>query len=358
MLDSGSGSLSARLFKLGAGAYSGFNEVTHRVLAYNVSKRVVERMALGHSLQEASDYVRTNPTFLALLSSLTGELFDFFSPGAERPYTPERLEEHYRVPGESFYIVRPDASQSDTFRDCNDCPLMVNVPAGSYTMGSPESEWGRGADEGPQHVVTIDEPFAVGVYEVTFEEWDACVAAGGCDGYRPNDWAWGRGRRPVITVGWRDAQRYVAWLSSHTGAEYRLLSESEWEYVARAGTTTAYHFGTSPSKSLARYRQSGAPVDRTVEVGSYAPNAFGLYDVHGNVWEWTQDCWNGDYTGAPADGSAWEQGNCSRRVMRGGSWAETRRDIRSANRAWGLQDNTRVLIGIDNSVGFRVARNM
>ena len=182
-------------------------------------------------------------------------------------------------------------------------------------MGSPPTEQGRDSDEGPQHTVTIGYRLAVGVYEVTFAEWDACVAAGGCNDYRPADRGWGRGARPVISVNWNDAQAYVTWLSRKTGKSYRLLSESEWEYVARAGTTTRYHTGDTITSSQANFN-----VGRTVEVGSYPANAFGLHDVHGNVWEWTQDCWNGSYRGAPANGSAWESGICARRVVRGGSW--------------------------------------
>ena len=133
------------------------------------------------------------------------------------------------------------------FRDCDNCPQMVVVPAGNYMMGSPASEEGRDEDEGPRHRVTIGYPLAVGVHEVTFAEWDACEAAGGCGGYRPDDEGWGRGSRPVINVSWEDAREYVRWLSRETGEAYRLPSESEWEYVARAGTTTARHWGESES---------------------------------------------------------------------------------------------------------------
>ena len=221
------------------------------------------------------------------------------------------------------------------FRDCAVCPEMAVVPAGSFTMGSP---W---EDEGPQHRVTIGLPFAVGVYEVTFAEWDACVRAGGCGGYRPEGEGWGRDRRPVINVNWDDAQGYVRWLSRETGEGYRLLTEAEWEYVARAGTQTARYWGESESEQC-RY---GNGYDRTshaeyawdwnepvacsdgyadtAPVGSFQPNAFGLYDVLGNVWEWTVDCWNDEYSGAPTDGSAWDVGDCSVRVLRGGSWSSS-----------------------------------
>jgi len=276
----------------------------------------------------------------------------------------------------------PGGDAGEKFRDCDACPEMVVVPAGEFMMGSPSSEEGRRDDEGPVHRVRIGK-FAVGVYEVTFAEWDACVADGGCGGYRledeedwgsgtpptpfcwriapyrledEEDWGsgrrdegWGRGRRPVIHVGWEDAQSYVRWLSSKTGERYRLLSESEWEYAARAGTTTAYYFGNTISHEQANYR--GGP-GRTVPVGTYPPNAFGLYDMHGNVWEWVQDCWNGSYRGAPNDGSAWESGDFFRRVLRGGSWVDAPRGLRSASRN-GYSGGLRYL-----DIGFRVARTL
>ena len=197
-------------------------------------------------------------------------------------------------------------------------------------MGSPSSERERYDNEGPQHRVTIIDAFAVGKYEVTFEEWDACVSAGGCGGYRPDDEGWGRGRRPVINVSWEDAQRFVEWLREETGEPYRLLSEAEWEYVARAGTSTPFHTGGTISTSQANYDgnytygngREGEYRERTVPVGSFGANAFGLHDVHGNVWEWVEDCWNDSYRGAPSDGSAWERGDCSSRVYRGGSWVQ------------------------------------
>ena len=218
-----------------------------------------------------------------------------------------------------------------TLRDCEQCPEMVVVPAGSYMMGSPDGEEGRSSAEGPVHEVTIATPLAVGKYEVTFAEWDACVAAGGCT-HQPSDEGWGRGKRPVINVSWDDIQQYVKWLSGETGQAYRLLSEAEWEYVARAGTTTPFHTGATISPAQANYNgnytygsgQKGAYKEKTVPVGSYAANGFEVYDVHGNVWEWVADCWNDSYAGAPSDGSAWTSGNtsgnCGSRVLRGGSW--------------------------------------
>ena len=191
------------------------------------------------------------------------------------------------------------------------------------------------------------------VREVTFEEWDACRHGGGC-GHNPDDEGWGRGNRPVINVSWEDARAYVRWLSRETGERYRLLSESEWEYVARGGARTQYHWGDSIGNHRANCRGCGSRWDgqRTAPVGSFSPTGFGSHDVHGNVWEWVEDCWNGDYRGAPSNGSARGSGDCSRRVLRGGSWLDVPRDMRSAGRNW-YPAGSRVSI-----VGFRVARTL
>lgn len=238
----------------------------------------------------------------------------------------------------------------DVFRDCNACPEMVVVPAGSYMMGSEKGS----SDEEPVHQVTIAQPFAVGKYEVTFAEWDACVAGGGCNGYRPGDRGWGRGHRPVINVSWKDAQTYVRWLSEQTGEAYRLLSEAEWEYVARAGTTTHYTWGNKIGRNRANCNRCGSQWDnkQTAPVGSFAANGFGLHDMHGNVREWTQDCWNERYAGAPSNGGAWESGECSLRVLRGGSWNYFPTFLRSAFR-YRLTALFRYSI-----VGFRLARTL
>ena len=245
------------------------------------------------------------------------------------------------------------------FRDCTDCPEMVVVPSGSFMMGSPESEARRESSEGPVRRVTLSRPFAVGVYEVTFDEWDACHRAGGCS-HNPDDEGWGRGNRPVIHVSWHDAQEYVGWLSRMTGKGYRLPSESEWEYVARAGTTTPFHTGETISTEQANYNGSytyGSGTEgiwrrQTVPVESFPSNGFGLHDVHGNVWEWVRDCWNGSYEGAPTDGSAWESGDCRFRWRRGGSWYDAPRYLRSAYR-------NRIGSGYrSGGAGFRVTRTL
>jgi len=243
---------------------------------------------------------------------------------------------------------------------------MVEIPAGTFTMGSPAGDPESRPYENPEHMVRLESPVAVGMYEVTFEEWDACAGAGGCGDRLPDDFGWGRGRRPVIDVSWEDAQAYVQWLSREAGEPYRLLTEAEWEYAARGGTRTARFWGPSESEQCRHgngYDRAGeaedlawSPADcsdgfaRTAPVGSFQPNAFGLYDMLGNVWELTEDCWNGDYHGAPADGSAWRSGDCSIRVLRGGSWWNAPWYLRSASRYAGT-------VAYRNySIGFRVAR--
>jgi formylglycine-generating enzyme required for sulfatase activity len=173
----------------------------------------------------------------------------------------------------------------DTFKECEKCPEMVVVPAGSFTMGSPWSEIGSYPAEKPEHAVTFTRPFAVGEFALTFDEWDAWCAGGGCTGYRPSDNGWGRGRRPVINVSWNDAKLYVAWLARKTGKPYRLLSESEYEYATRAGTATMYFWGDDIGNNNANCKACGSEwgFKQTTPVGSFPPNKFGLYDMLGNV---------------------------------------------------------------------------
>ena len=244
------------------------------------------------------------------------------------------------------------------FRDCLECPEMVAVPGGSFVMGSPEEEVGRAADEGPQRRVSI-QPVAIGKYEVTFEEWDACVAAGGCGGYRPGDRGWGRAARPVINVSWRDAQSYVQWLSRRTGKRYRLLTEAEWEYAARAGSATAFSFGETITSEQANFDATtaygagaaGRFRKRTSSAGSFSANAFGLHEMHGNVAEWVEDCYVDSYAGAPAAGAAVAAGDCATRVSRGGSWYDYPQEARSARRLSSTPLNRL------SKLGFRVARS-
>lgn len=244
-------------------------------------------------------------------------------------------------------------------KDCDVCPEMVVIPAGSFEMGSPANEEGREGDEGPQHKVSIPVSFSAGKFEVTFDEWDACVRQLGCD-HNPGDQGWGRGMRPVINVSWNDAKQYVKWLSTRTGRIYRLLSEAEWEYMARAGTATPFNTGVNVNPNQANYDTSQAFAGsvtttarkQTVTAGTYQANAFGLYDVHGNVWEWTEDCWNASYVGAPGDGSARMTADCERRVIRGGSWNVKPQVLRSAFRSGDSPDDR------GSVLGFRVAKTL
>jgi formylglycine-generating enzyme required for sulfatase activity len=242
------------------------------------------------------------------------------------------------------------------FKDCANCPHMMIIPAGEFTMGSPPAEQQAEA----QHRVTIAAPYAVSKFEITFDDWNACISDGGCDNIRPNDEGWGRGRHPVIHMSFDLAKNYVTWLSRKTGKTYRLLTEAEWEYAARAGTTTTFAFGDTLSPGSANYNAStdgSGPSEenrqKTMPVGSFPPNAFGLHDMHGNVSEWVEDCFHNDYTAkAPVDGSAWLEGNCTGRVLRGGSWEDSDAELRSAARVGEYRYNS------SYTDGFRIARSL
>jgi formylglycine-generating enzyme required for sulfatase activity len=259
-----------------------------------------------------------------------------------------------------------DKLAGESFRDrlsdgqaCLDCPEMVVIPAGSFILGSPSDEEGRSyLNAEPQRKVTIGRPFAIGKFEVTFGEWDACIAASRCH-RRPNDWGWGRGKQPVIGVSWDEiTEQYLPWLSRKTGKAYRLPSEAEWEYAARAGSTTPFWWGSSISTDQANYNGNftygGGPKgeyrQKPMPVDSFAPNLWGLYNVHGNVGEWVQDCWSD--IGALSDGSASLTGACNWRVNRGGSFDNTPSYLRSGGR-WVLS------AGLSSpSLGFRLARTL
>ena len=238
------------------------------------------------------------------------------------------------------------------FRDCKECPEMVVLPAGSFTMGSENGS----SDEQPQREVTIAKRFAVSKFEVTFEEWDACVAAGTCQ-HNPGDSKWGRKNRPVINVAWEDAKAYISWLNTKVdGSAYRLLSEAEWEYAARAGAiNSSYSWGNEIGNDKANCKGCGSRWDnkQTAPAGSFDANAFGLYDLLGNVWEWTEDCWNDDYKRAPVDGTAWtDLGDCRLRVVRGGAWSFGPENLRLTKRRRYISTNRL------SSIGFRVARSL
>jgi formylglycine-generating enzyme required for sulfatase activity len=245
----------------------------------------------------------------------------------------------------------------DSFKECaRDCPEMVVIPAGSFTMGSPKFEPAHLPSDEPQHTVTFATPFAVSRYELTFSSWDACVTGGGCNGYKPPDQDWGRGQQPAINVSWNDAQQYVLWLSQVTRKTYRLLSEAEYEYAARAGATTIFPWGDEiklNGTAMANCNGCGSKWDtqHPAPVGSFPSNGFGLYDMVGNVGAWVADCMHSNYNGAPTDGSAWITSNsCDVRVIRGSGYGEPTFKSRSAQRIFNAPGGRYV------DLGFRVAR--
>jgi formylglycine-generating enzyme required for sulfatase activity len=271
------------------------------------------------------------------------------------------------------------AGKTEYFKDCPTCPEMVVVPAGSFAMGSPAGETERSGTEGPQHEVTIAKPFAVGRFAITRGEYATFVretkhAVGDrCFTYDGDKWEMRLGRsfdnpgftqddrHPAVCVSWDDAEAFAAWLSEKTGKEYRLPTEAEREYVTRAGTTTPFWWGSSITPSQANYSGIAEPYKgggtkgeyrkRTMPVNSFEPNPWGLYQVHGNVWDWTEDCWNASYQSASPNGSAWKLGDCVYRVVRGGSWGSRPWVVRSAHREGGGT------LRYDNH-GFRLARTL
>jgi formylglycine-generating enzyme required for sulfatase activity len=249
-------------------------------------------------------------------------------------------------PGETFAECADIISDDQTtHRVHRYCPDMVVVKAGHFMMG----------EKGKQREVTIAGPFAVSKFAVTFDQWDACVAGGGCDGYLPGDAGWGRGIRPVIYVSWIDAKHYVEWLNRMTGTGgYRLLSEAECEYAARAGTTTEYPWGDEIGKGNANCDGCGSQWDnkQTAPVGSFKANGFGLYDMQGNVFQWVEDAYSDKADDTPSDGLARSGDRTSARVLRGGSWGNGAVSLRSAIRIRSLPDSR------FDGVGFRVARTL
>lgn len=238
---------------------------------------------------------------------------------------------------------------------------MVVIQAGQGQLGSPQNELKRARFENPLQTTFIDYAFEVGKYEITFNDWDKCVAGGGCNGYRPKDGGWGKGNRPVINISFEDAQSYIKWLNQKTGKTYRLLSEAEWEYVARAGQTTAFgHDGQGISARIANFDgkapyisgETGPYLRKTQPVGQYAANGFGIHDIYGNVYEWVEDCWNADHQGAPGTGAARKDGDCKFRVMKGGSWVTHGYQMRAAARVRYVTDYRY------DDYGFRIARTL
>jgi formylglycine-generating enzyme required for sulfatase activity len=218
----------------------------------------------------------------------------------------------------------------NVFRDCKDCPELVVIPKGLYLMGSN----GRYKAAKPAHRVSVKKVFAIGRYEVTFKEWLACVDGGGCL-HKPDDHKWGRTGRPVINITWDQAKNYLRWMSKKTGKKYRLPTESEWEYVHRAGTTTRFWWGDKVGENLANCKdcKSKWSAKSTAPVGSFKANPFGVYDTSGNVFEWVEDCWNDNHFDAPKTTAARRDGNCHFRVIRGGSFYYFNKVARSFYRA-------------------------
>jgi formylglycine-generating enzyme required for sulfatase activity len=291
---------------------------------------------------------------------------------AKRTAEEERMRAEAKARPDPALGVIPGSGQS--FRDrlvdgqpCPTCPEMVVVPAGDFMMGSPENERGRSDEEGPQHRVTIANPLAIGKFSITRGEFAAFVketdykTEGGCDVWSGSEWkrqpdrSWRSpsfdqdDRHPVVCVNWHDAKAFAAWLSKKVGKEYRLLTEAEREYAARAKTATRYSFGDDEAalSEYAWYQANSGGA--THPVGEKKPNAFGLLDMHGNVWAWCEDTWHSNYRGAPNDGSAWQTGDTPYRVLRGGSWYRPANGLRSAYRITLSPD------GRYNDVGFRVA---
>jgi formylglycine-generating enzyme required for sulfatase activity len=255
------------------------------------------------------------------------------------------------------------------FKDCETCPEMVVLPAGSFVMGTPDNEVGRQPDEGPQRTVTFSKPFAISRYQVTAAELDAYVKQTGVviksGDERPGRWceagkpSYEQGpRQPAVCVDYHELQAYTQWLSKKTGHTYRMLSEAEREYGARAGSTGPFPFpfDKEGEYQISQHANTYGPKDGysySSPVGSYPPNAFGVYDMHGNVYEWVADCWHPDYVDAPTDGSAWiDDKNCERAHIRGNDWGEAPIFSRSGNR------NDRPKSTRGDWIGFRVAREL
>ena len=241
-----------------------------------------------------------------------------------------KLDKTYKVAGVSF--------------------TMKAIPAGSFQMGCVSGKE-CDDDEKPVHSVSF-EAFSMMETEVTFALWSACVNGGAC-GHSPNDQDWGKGNRPVINVSWNDiTQDFIPWLNRQTGQSFTLPSEAQWEYAARAGSRTKYSRGNNIDCAQADYNDEECNSRGTSSVKSYTANKFGLYDMHGNVWEWTQDCWNNSYTGAPDNGEAWTQGECEWRVLRGGAWGSQPNYLRSAYRFSGTTTERYV------DIGFRLVQGL
>jgi len=345
-----------------------FDNGSRRVVALHYSAVDFQGLNAGKRMARL---LEDSPTLRAIAKGETKVAVGII-PEGESPQAPACDGVQFAIAGGETICRKP--GEGIAFKDCADCPEMVVVPAGSFLMGSPASEEGRDENEGPFRNTLIEKPFAVGKFEITFDQWQACVDGGGCSSHNdPDDKGWGKGRRPVINVLWNDIWNYINWINAKTRAEgkdfhYEMLTEYEWEYIARAGTTTRFFSGEG-EEALCRYG-NGADVsstttqlenttcrdnhpDQTAPVGSYLPNAFGIHDTAGNVWEWMADCFAAEGAVAGTNsGAEMENTSCDRRSVRGGSWAVIPRALRSAYRA-ALPPDYR-----DDDVGFRIKRTI
>ena len=298
--------------------------------------RLIQR--LEDELGLAEDAARWAVETWALALDLSVANVEQPRPAPESPRRP------VAPPAPSSSPLKPFTVFRDRLRDGSDGPAMIVIPAGEFWMGSPESEEGRNDDE-RRHRVKIERPFAVGQYAVTFDEYDRFCAATGQ--WKPEDAGWGRGNRPVINVSWYNALDYTKWLLAHTGQAYRLPTEAEWEYAARAGTETALWWGDHITKYQANYELNH---NGTVPVDWFQPNPWGLYQIHGNVWEWTGSCYDENYGGAEMQCTDNNEGGPL--AVRGGSWVDRPGRVRSANRDGGTPTDR------NSGVGFRLARSL
>jgi formylglycine-generating enzyme required for sulfatase activity len=305
------------------------------LLLGRLSKRLEDELALT---SEAAQWAVE--TWAMALGVIAGPML-FPAPTqtpAAAPQPPPKPARETRPP--------PPPTFRDRLKDGGDGSEMVRLPSGRFLIGAAEV-----ANERPRHEVRIERPFAIGRFPVTFDDYDRFVAA--TNHQHPDDEGWGRGRRPVINVSWNDAVAYCVWLTGQTGRTYRLPSEAEWEYVGRAGTATHWSYGDD-ARALSDYAWFGENSgNRTHPVGEKKSNPWGFHDIHGNVWEWVQDHWHGDYQDAPADGSAWEDAAArAGRVVRGGSWMYSAWDVRVSSRL-GFAPDSR-----GSGIGLRLAQDL
>ena len=319
------------------------SEAQSRIAALQATQADAAAKAADRQAWQAAQSANTTQGYEQYLSS--------FPQGDFVPQAIAALEQLKPAPGREF-------------QDCAECPLMVSLPSGQADLGASDDEAGARPNEKPQRSVNFSNLFAMSVTEVSFAQWEACVAGGGCDG-RPNDNGWGGGRRPVINVSWDDAQDYTQWLSQKTGFAYSLPSEAQWEYAARAGAQSALQGGSGTAICAfangagvesgfgwANQDCTDPASDRSLPVGSLSPNDFGLKDMIGNVAEWTLDCNTLNLRDAPTDGRADQRGSCNQRVVRGGSWFSGPNDLRFAARLMQRRGDR------NDFTGFRVIRKI